>query len=197
MKALARELLVSLVMTVALAVIVCGVYPVVVFAVAQGLFPARANGSIVYHNGAVVGSMLLGQNFRGAQYFHPRPSAAGAGYDGMASGGSNLGPTSKDMVEKVRERVEAYRAENGLRGDVLVPADAVTASGSGLDPHITVENAILQAARVAKTRGLSVEMVREKIRLHSSGRTLGIFGMPRVNVLELNLALDTDGKDER
>ena len=197
MKALARELLVSLVMTVALAVIVCGVYPVVVFAVAQGLFPARANGSIVYHNGAAVGSMLLGQNFGGAQYFHPRPSAAGAGYDGMASGGSNLGPTSKDMVEKVRERVEAYRAENGLCGDVLVPADAVTASGSGLDPHITVENAILQAARVAKTRGLSVEMVREKIRLHSSGRTLGIFGMPRVNVLELNLALDTDGKDER
>ena len=194
MKTFLRELLVSLVMTVALIVIVCGIYPVAVFAMAQGLFPGAANGSIVYHNGAPVGSALLGQKFESPKYFHARPSAAGAGYDGLASGGSNLGPTSKDLVEKVQERVKTYRAENGLAEDTPVPADAVTASGSGLDPHISVENAMLQAARVAKAHGWDIGNVNALIRKQTASRTLALLGEPRVNVLLLNLALDQQTK---
>jgi K+-transporting ATPase ATPase C chain len=185
------ELRVAVVATIALAVVVCGAYPLVVWAIAQGLFPYEAGGSLVQRDGTVVGSGLIGQNFSSPKYFHPRPSAAGeAGYDAANSGGSNLGPLSKKLLDAVKERVEAYRAENNLPPDARVPADAVTASGSGLDPHIGVRNARLQAPRVAKARGMDDASVRQLIETHTEGRDLGIFGEARVNVLKLNLALD-------
>ncbi|HOE65705.1 MAG TPA: K(+)-transporting ATPase subunit C [Candidatus Hydrogenedentes bacterium] len=190
MRVFAKELLVALLMTAVLVLIVCGAYPIATLVIAQGLFPKKANGSIIYHNGAAVGSRLLGQPFKGPQYFHPRPSAAGDGYDGTASGGSNLGPTSKELTYKVGERVREYREENGLSETDPVPADAVTASGSGLDPHISLKNALLQAPRVAKARGWDVDIVNQEIRAHIEGRTLGVLGEPRVNVLLLNLALN-------
>ena len=169
----------------------CGIYPAVVWGLAQILFPDSANGSLVRLDGKVVGSKLLAQNFTGAQYFHPRPSSAGdAGYDAANSGGSNLGPTSKKLTETVKNRIDAYRAENNLNAVTPVPADAVTASGSGLDPHISLRNAYLQAPRVAKARGMSENAVKEKIKIYAEGRALGILGEPRVNVLKLNLALD-------
>ena len=195
MKTFINELLISATMTAALAVLVCGVYPIAVFAMAQGLFPGKANGSILYQNGTAIGSVLSGQNFESPQYFHSRPSVAGSGYDGMASGGSNLGPTSKDLMDKVQERVKKYREENALPEDAPVPVDAVTASGSGLDPHIRVENALLQAARVAKARGWDVGRVNALVRLHTEARTLSVLGEPRVNVLLLNLALDQKAKN--
>ncbi len=185
------QLRISLIAVVTLAVLVCGIYPIVVWGVAQILFPDAANGSLVRVNGKVVGSQLLAQNFTGAQYFHPRPSSAGdAGYDAANSGGSNLGPTSKKLIETVKNRIDAYRAENNLNAETPVPADAVTASGSGLDPHISLENAYLQAPRVAKARGMSANAVKDDNKIHAEGRALGVFGEPRVNVLKLNLALD-------
>jgi|SRR5208283_2427183 len=191
MKNLISELSVSAVATISLAVIVCGIYPLVVWGVAQTLFPEKANGSIIVRDGKTIGSELLAQNFTGANYFHPRPSAAGdVGYDATSSGGSNLGPTSKKMIDSVRERVEAYRTENKLPSTVPVPADAVTASASGLDPHISVKNALIQASRVAKVRGISEQAILAKLQAHTEGRTLGILGEPRVNVLTLNLSLD-------
>ncbi len=191
MKYILSQLRVSLIALLALAVILCGIYPMIVWGLAQVLFPDKANGSLIRLDGKVVGSRLLAQNFTGAQYFHPRPSSAGdAGYDAANSGGSNLGPTSKKLIEAVKDRVAAYREENNLSANALVPADAVTASASGLDPDISVENALLQAGRVAKARGLSQDAVKEKIQIYTSGRDLGVLGDPRVNVLELNLALD-------
>ena len=140
MKNLISELRVSVVATLSLAVIVCGIYPLVVWGVAQTLFPEKANGSLIVRDGKTIGSELLAQNFTGPKYFHPRPSAAGdVGYDATSSGGSNLGPTSKKLIDSVKERVEAYRAENNLPPAVPVPADAVTASASGLDPHVSVK----------------------------------------------------------
>jgi len=195
MRLFAGEMLKAVGMTAILAVIVCAAYPVAVFAMAQGLFSDRANGSIVHHQGTAVGSELLGQQFTGAKYFHPRPSSAGNGYDAAASGGSNLGPTSKDLMDTVQERVRNYRAENNLPDTVPVPADAVTASASGLDPHISVRNALWQAPRAAKARGLDVSVIEEEVAKHTESRTLGIFGEPRVNVLMLNLALDKRGKN--
>ena len=177
--------------TLALAVLVSGVYPLVVWAIGQGLFPRQAEGSLIQRNGTVVGSELIAQNFESPKYFHPRPSAAGdAGYDAANSSGSNLGPLSKKLLDAVKDRAEAYRTENGLAPDALVPADAVTASASGLDPHISVRNAWLQAARVAKARGISTEEMAKLLKEHTGGRDLGVFGEPRVNVLKLNLALD-------
>jgi K+-transporting ATPase ATPase C chain len=192
MKNLIAELRTSLVLTLLLIVMCCGIYPVVVWAIAQGIFPFKANGSLVRVSGRVVGSSLLAQGFAGLAYFHPRPSAAGQGYDAANSSGTNLGPTSKRLIEDVRIRVAAYRAGNGLPPDAMVPADAVTSSASGLDPHISPENAMLQAGRVAKARGLSREEVLRKIAAHTEGRGLMILGEPRVNVLMLNL--DLDGK---
>jgi K+-transporting ATPase ATPase C chain len=139
-----------------------------------------------------VGSSLISQGFTDPKYFHPRPAAAGQGYDGAGSGGSNLGPTSKKLVDGVRQRVIDYRIGNGLGPDAMVPTDAVTASASGLDPHISVKNALLQARRVAKARDLTVEFVMKKIEAHTEGRTFGILGEPHVNVLMVNL--DLDGK---
>ncbi len=156
----------------------------------QVAFRDKANGSLIERDGMVVGSQLIGQSFTAPQYFHPRPSAAGAGYDGAASSGSNLGPTNPDLLAAVDERAVAYRAENGLADDALVPVDAVTASGSGLDPHISVANARIQATRVAAERGLDVDTVRRMIDDHTAGRAFGVLGEPAVNVVTLNLALD-------
>ena len=191
-KSILNELRISLIATLCLAVLLCGIYPVVVWGIAQGLFPSQANGSLVSVKGQVIGSSLLAQNFTGAGYFHPRPSAAGDGYDAVSSGGSNLGPTSQKLIAAVKERIDAYRAENNLAPGVLIPADAVTASGSGLDPHISVQNALLQSSRVARVRGVGEEAMRKMIVSRTEGRDLGIFGEPRVNVLMLNL--DMDGK---
>jgi len=191
MKNLITQLRISLMATLSLAAILCGIYPLVVWLLAQGLFPANANGSLVMGNEKILGSSLISQGFTGPKYFHPRPSAAGHGYDATSSGGSNLGPLSKRLVETVRQRVDEYRSENNLPRDAAVPADAITASASGLDPHISVKNALIQAPRVAKARGLSEDLVLKQIKLHTEGRDLGILGEPRVNVLMLNLALDS------
>jgi len=190
MKDLVAELRASLVATLLLAVLCCGIYPVVVWAVGQGLFSGKANGSLVRSNGKVLGSALIAQGFAGSAYFHPRPSAAGQGYDAVNSGGTNLGPTSKKLIEDVKHRIADYLVENGLAADTPVPADAVTSSASGLDPHISVRNALLQAARVAKARGIAEKDVLAKVEAHTEGRILGFLGEPRVNVLTLNLSLD-------
>jgi potassium-transporting ATPase KdpC subunit len=192
MKNLFSEMRIALIATFSLAILLCGIYPLVVWGVAQVIFPHQANGSLIVQNGEIVGSELLAQNFTGPKYFHPRPSSAGdTGYDGGSSGGSNLGPTSKKLIDSVKERVEAYREENGLPASVTVPADAVTASASGLDPHISVPNALTQASRVAKARSLGQEVVQAMVKAHTEGRDLGLFGEERVNVLKLNLALDS------
>jgi len=167
-------------------------YPLAVTGVAQVAFPGRANGSLVERDGVVVGSRLIGQSFAAPQYFHPRPSAAGDGYDAMSSSASNLGPTNEELLSSVQERVAAYRAENGLTASDKVPVDAVTASGSGLDPHISESNARLQAPRVARGRGIPLDDVLSLIDEHTDGRSLGFLGEPGVNVLELNLALDAE-----
>jgi K+-transporting ATPase ATPase C chain len=157
---------------------------------AQVFFPHEANGSLVTRKGIVIGSSLLAQPFEGAHYFHPRPSAAGQGYDAANSGGSNLGPLSKELLERVKKRAVDYRTENGLAFDAVVPADAVTASASGLDPHISVKNALLQASRVARMRDISEQTVLETIQAHTEGRDVWVLGEPRVNVLSLNLSMD-------
>jgi potassium-transporting ATPase KdpC subunit len=182
----------AVVSTVVLAAVTCGAYPLIVTGISRVAFKDKADGSLIRDkSGKVIGSELIGQNFTGEKYFHPRPSAAGAnGYDAASSSGSNLGPTSQKLADQIKERVAAYRTANGLAADQEVPADAVTASGSGLDPHISPANADLQAARVAKTRNLPVEKIRELIRTHRDSPDLGILGDAGVHVLKLNLALD-------
>jgi K+-transporting ATPase ATPase C chain len=182
-------------------------FPVFVWGIAQVAFPHQAKGSLLRDRaGHVIGSALLGQTFTRPEYFHPRPSAAAAGYDAASSSGTNLGPTSDKLVNGIkddpatkdadesyagfRELAGAYRAENGLASDVLLPADAATRSASGLDPDISPANADLQVARVAQARGLATAQVRQVIAQNSDVRTLGVFGEPRVNVLRVNLALD-------
>jgi potassium-transporting ATPase KdpC subunit len=181
----------SLVATLFFAVILCGLYPLVVYGVAQLLFPQQANGSLLVDKSGVRGSALLAQNFTGAKYFHPRPSAAGAnGYDATSSSGSNLGPTSSNLVANITQNIATYRSDNGLATNAPVPADAVTASGSGLDPDISPANAAWQIPRVARARGLSEGRVRELVQQNTSHRDLGVWGEPRVNVMALNFALD-------
>jgi K+-transporting ATPase ATPase C chain len=181
----------AVVSTVVLAVVCCGLYPLVVFGLSQAFFREKANGSLIVDGGGTVrGSKLLGQAFADPKYFHPRPSAAGNGYDASNSGGSNLGPTSRKLNDEIKDRIAAYRAENGLNESQPVPADAVTASGSGLDPHISLQNAELQIPRVAKARGLAEDKVHKLIRQNTDERDFGVFGEPGVNVLKLNLALD-------
>ncbi len=193
MKNLLSEIRGAVMATLVLAVVCCGIYPIVVFGIAQVAFSEKANGSLITDaKGTVVGSKLLGQGFTGEKYFHPRPSAAGAnGYDAANSSGSNLGPTSQKLNDAIKERVAAYRTTNGLKETEAVPADAVTASGSGLDPHISLRNAELQTARVAKARNLSAGKVGGLIRAHTDNGGLGFLGEPGVNVLGLNLALDS------
>lgn len=190
MRALLRQLRPALLITVVFTLI-CGVaYPLLSTAIAQVAFHDRANGSLIKRDGVVVGSQLLGQSFVAPQYFHSRPSAAGAGYDGSASSGSNLGPLNPDLLKAVEERAVAYRQENGLALNALVPVDAVTASGSGLDPHISIANARLQVARVAAERRVDPSVVEQLVTKYTDGRQLMVLGDPGVNVVELNLALD-------
>ena len=180
----------AVVSTLVLAIVCCGLYPLIVFAISQAFFYEKANGSLILDkDGAVRGSKLLAQGFTADKYFHPRPSAAGNGYDATSSGGSNLGPTSRKLNDAIKDRVDAYRKENGLNEKEPVPADAVTASGSGLDPHISVRNAELQIPRVARARGLSEKKLHELIEQNTDGRDLGLLGDPGVNVLSLNRAL--------
>ena len=192
MKTIAKEALTAILATLLFAVVLCGIYPVVIWGISLLLFPHTANGSLIESNyRVIIGSELLGQNFADAKYFHPRPSAAGAnGYDATSSGGSNLGPTSQKLIDAVKSRVEAYRTENALAAGTLVPGDAVTASASGLDPHISIKNAGLQIPRIAKARGLGIEVVQEEVKKATNGRSLGFLGEPGVNVLKLNIALD-------
>jgi K+-transporting ATPase ATPase C chain len=192
MKEFFSEIRGAVMATLVLAVVTCGLYPLVVFGISQIAFRDKANGSlIVDKDGTARGSKLLGQGFTGEQYFHPRPSAAGNGYDAANSSGSNLGPTSQKLHDAIKERIATYRTENGLEETDSVPADAVTASGSGLDPHISLRNAELQSARVAKVRGLNRDTVRSLIGQNTDQAGLGILGAPGVNVLKLNLALDS------
>jgi K+-transporting ATPase ATPase C chain len=192
MKKLFSELRSAVMVTLVLAVVCCGLYPLVVFGISQALFHDKANGSLIVDaDGTVHGSKLLGQQFTGEKYFQSRPSAAGNGYDATSSGGSNLGPTSSNLVTTITQRIADYRTANGLATNTLVPADAVTASGSGLDPHISLANAELQAPRVAKARNVSVEKVLALVHANTDPASLGLLGEPGVNVLELNLALDS------
>lgn len=191
MKDFFAELRPAILSTLVLAVVCCGVYPLVVYGLGQALFHDKANGSlIVDQDGTVRGSKLLAQGFSDPKYFHPRPSAAGNGYDAANSSGSNLGPTSQKLNDAIKDRIFAYRRENGLGETESIPADAVTASGSGLDPHISLRNAELQTPRVAKARAMSEEKLRELIQQNTDGPDLGIFGDSGVNVLTLNRALD-------
>jgi K+-transporting ATPase ATPase C chain len=184
-----RNLLISIWMTLATTVLLGIIYPLVVTSIAQVLFPRQANGELIQRaDGQIVGSSLLGQPFTSPGYFHSRPSAAGpAGYDPMASGGSNLGPTNKALIDRVSSSVQSLSAENtGAR----IPVDLATASGSGLDPHISPASAEFQVPRVARERGMKEDEVRALVAKHTELRQLGFLGEPRVNVLELNLALD-------
>jgi potassium-transporting ATPase KdpC subunit len=189
MKTFMHELRTAAVATLAFAVLVCCLYPAIVWLLAQLLFPEQANGSLLVREGITIGSRLIGQQAADPRYFHPRPSAAGEGYDAAGSGGSNLGPLSKNYIETVRQRIDEYRTENKLSPNALVPADAVTASASGLDPHISVQNARLQAPRVAEATGMNLDTVYRRIEESTEGRDLFVFGEPRVNVLMLNIAL--------
>jgi len=204
-----RQLFPAFRATVVLAVLTGLLFPLVITGVAQVIFPAQANGSLIRDSGGqVIGSRLIGQPFSKPEYFHPRPSAAGSGYAGEASSGTNLGPTSAKLIQGikddpatkdtdesyagVKQLVEAYRQENHLAPDARVPVDAVTRSASGLDPHVSLANALLQAPRVAAARGADAERVTALIHRHTEGRDLGVLGEPRVNVLELNLSLDRE-----
>lgn len=191
MKTLLLELKTSFLLILVFAVLLCGAYPLAVWAGAQALFPAQANGSLVTDaDGSVRGSALLAQSFTSDRYFQPRPSAAGTGYDAANSGGTNLGPTSRKLADNLKAAVAAYRAANGLAATAPVPADAVTSSGSGLDPHITPANAAIQAVRVARARHLPLARVQALVAEHTEGRDLAVLGEPGVNVLLLNRHLD-------
>jgi len=182
-----KQLIVAIAYTIVTTVIFGLGYPLLVTGLSQLLFPKQANGSLIVKNGQVVGSRLLGQSFSADKYFHPRPSNAGSGYDPLASGGSNLGPTNQALVTRVEQDVARWQKENP---GVPIPSDLVTSSGSGLDPDISPASAAFQVARVANARGASQDQIRTIVAKHTQGRQWGIFGEARVNVLELNLDLD-------
>jgi potassium-transporting ATPase KdpC subunit len=184
-----KQLRIAILMTLVTTVIFGLLYPLAVTGLGQLFFPAKANGSLLVQNGKVVGSRLIGQPFTAAWYFHPRPSAAGSGYDPVAAGGgaSNLGPTNKQLIERVKGDVDKLHAENP---GAAIPVDLVTTSGSGLDPDISPAAAEFQIPRVARERHMSETDLRSLVAKHTLGRQSGIFGEPRVNVLELNLELD-------
>jgi potassium-transporting ATPase KdpC subunit len=184
-----RQMLPALRMTIVLTVLTGLIYPGIVTGLCQMLFPNQANGSLVYKDGRVIGSSLIGQNFTKPEYFQPRPSAAGNGYDATASSGSNLGPTNEKLVDRVKVSVDKFRKENpNFNG--TIPADLLTASGSGLDPHLSPESADAQVERVAQARGASPQDIRALVAQLTEARDLGFLGEPRVNVLRLNQALD-------
>ena len=192
MKTILSEIRPAIVSTLIFAVVCCGFYPLAVTGISKVAFAKKADGSLIIDkDGKVIGSELLGQNFSGEGYFHPRPSAAGAtGYDAASSGGSNLGPTSQKLADQIKARIAAYRTTNGLAETQELPADAVTASGSGLDPHISLANAELQISRVAKSRGLAAEKVKSLVASNTDKADFGLLGVAGVNVLKLNLALN-------
>jgi len=181
------NLIVAVLMTIVTTVLLGVIYPLAITAIAQVAFPAQANGQLIERNGTIVGSRIIGQGFSSTGYFRSRPSAAGMGYDAASSGGSNLGPTNKKLVDAVKANVEAARRENP---NVPVPVDLVTTSASGFDPHVSPAAADFQVPRVARERGVSELDIRRLVDAYTEGRTFGFFGEPRVNVLELNLALD-------
>jgi K+-transporting ATPase ATPase C chain len=186
-----KELKTTVIVTVVLLVICCGIYPLFIYGAGQLFFPQKANGSLVLDaNGKPIASTLLGQTFAAANYFNPRPSAAGNGYDSTSSSGSNYGATSQALHDAVQQRVADYRKANNLPDTQLVPGDAVTASGSGLDPHISIKNALLQLPRVAKARAMTEDDLKKLVDQYTDGRDLGILGEPGVNIVKLNLALD-------
>ena len=211
-----RQLYSAIAATIITVILCCIIYPLIVFGIAQIMFPDKANGSLIKRDGTyaasdgdAIGSALLGQGFANKQYFHPRPSAAGSGYDPISSGGTNLGPTSDKLLngvhgskkadgtpdpnsdfDGIKDLAAAYRTENGLAADAVIPQDAVTRSASGLDPDISIDNAIVQSRRVGTARGLDESVVRKAIDNATDKPDLGFIGEPRVNVLKLNIALD-------
>jgi len=194
------NLVTAALMTIVTTLLLGLVYPLAVTAVAQLMFPDKANGQLIERGGHVVGSRIIGQPFTAPGYFHSRPSAAGAGYDATSSGGTNLGPTNKKLIDGVKAAVDAARQENaefGVRNAESVPVDLVTSSASGLDPHLSPAAALFQVPRVARARGIDERDVRRLVEAHVEGRQWGVFGEPRVNVLELNLALDEQWPTKR
>jgi K+-transporting ATPase ATPase C chain len=186
-----KNLLIAVMMTIVTTILLGIIYPLIVTGIAQAVFPHKANGQLITQNGKLIGSSIIGQPFIGPTYFHSRPSAAGTGYDATASGGTNLGPTNKTLIARVDQDSKALQAENP---GTPVPVDLVTTSASGLDPHISISAAEFQIPRVAKARGIQESQLRQLVAAHTENRQFGFFGEPRVNVLELNLALDAEAK---
>jgi K+-transporting ATPase ATPase C chain len=183
-----KTIITSVIMTAVLTLLLGIVYPLAMTGISQLVFPRQANGSLIERDGKVIGSSLIGQSFGSPKFFHGRPSAAGMGYDGMSSGGSNLGPASKALMDRItHDRDSLQKLYPELTG--VLPADMLTTSASGLDPDISVANAMLQANVIARTTGLPIDTVRSRVQQYVKGRDLGFLGEPHVNVLELNLAL--------